>query len=146
MNTASRMESNGEALRIHMSEATANLLDKFQTFQIEERGELEVKGKGKMTTYWLTGEVKEKGEDTDSGVGVEDLVMNINNKQMRHKEKMMIDISAPARQEFLRMKRTESRKYRNINCASSSRPNSCQIEEERIPFARFNSKETPICE
>ena len=141
------MESNGEPLKIHMSGATANLLDKFQTFEIEERGELEVKGKGKMTTYWLTGEVKEKGEDTDSGVGVEDSVVNLNNKQMkgRHNDMVMDFSAATARKEIIRIKRTESRRYRNIS-SGSSRPNSCQIEEERIPFARFNSKETPICE
>ena len=46
------MESNGEPLKIHMSGATANLLDKFQTFEIEERGELEVKGKGGIFQYY----------------------------------------------------------------------------------------------
>ena len=50
------MESNGEALKIHMSGTTAKLLESFQTFQLEERGELEVKGKGRMTTFWLLGE------------------------------------------------------------------------------------------
>ena len=60
VNTASRMESNGEALKIHMSSSTAALLETFETFQVEERGQLEVKGKGKMTTYWLLGETQEQ--------------------------------------------------------------------------------------
>ena len=60
VNTASRMESNGEALKIHMSSTTAGLLETFETFQVEERGQLEVKGKGKMTTYWLLGETQEQ--------------------------------------------------------------------------------------
>ena len=51
-----RMESNGEALKIHMSSSTAELLTTFHTFQVEERGQLEVKGKGRMTTFWLLGE------------------------------------------------------------------------------------------
>lgn len=56
VNTASRMESNGEALRIHLSEQTKQLLDHYDTFDLVERGVLDVKGKGKMKTYWLEGE------------------------------------------------------------------------------------------
>lgn len=56
VNTASRMESNGEPLKIHISQSTKTILDKFQTFDISERGLVEMKGKGKMVTYWLHGE------------------------------------------------------------------------------------------
>lgn len=56
VNTASRMESNGEPLRIHISQSTKTILDKFKTFDITERGLVEMKGKGKMVTYWLHGE------------------------------------------------------------------------------------------
>lgn len=56
VNTASRMESNGEPLKIHISETTKNILDKFGTFDVTERGLVEMKGKGKMLTYWLNGE------------------------------------------------------------------------------------------
>ncbi|XP_069121985.1 atrial natriuretic peptide receptor 1-like [Argopecten irradians] len=56
VNTASRMESNGEAMKIHMSEDTKGMLDAFGNFLIETRGEITVKGKGAMTTYWLLGE------------------------------------------------------------------------------------------
>ncbi|XP_033760364.1 LOW QUALITY PROTEIN: atrial natriuretic peptide receptor 1-like [Pecten maximus] len=56
VNTASRMESNGEAMKIHMSEDTKSMLDAFGNFLIETRGEITVKGKGSMTTYWLLGE------------------------------------------------------------------------------------------
>ncbi|XP_040071715.2 atrial natriuretic peptide receptor 2 [Ixodes scapularis] len=56
VNTASRMESNGMPLRIHVSTPTKEVLDTFKTFQLELRGEVEMKGKGKMTTYWLLGE------------------------------------------------------------------------------------------
>ncbi|XP_078662151.1 atrial natriuretic peptide receptor 1-like [Branchiostoma floridae x Branchiostoma belcheri] len=56
VNTASRMESYGEAMKIHVSAPSKNLLDTFGTFQLEERGETQIKGKGMMRTYWLLGE------------------------------------------------------------------------------------------
>ncbi|XP_056091754.1 atrial natriuretic peptide receptor 2 isoform X1 [Rhinichthys klamathensis goyatoka] len=59
VNTASRMESTGEALRIHMSSATKEVLDEFGYFELQLRGDVEMKGKGKMRTYWLLGEKTE---------------------------------------------------------------------------------------
>nr|CAD7441477.1 unnamed protein product [Timema bartmani] len=56
VNTASRMESNGLPLKIHVSPSTKEVLDIFGTFEVELRGEVEMKGKGKVTTYWLLGE------------------------------------------------------------------------------------------
>jgi Adenylate and Guanylate cyclase catalytic domain len=55
VNTASRMESNGEAGRVHCSQATADLLMPHNTHRIACRGPIEVKGKGTMTTYWIEG-------------------------------------------------------------------------------------------
>uniref|UniRef100_A0A8C5QGW0 Guanylate cyclase n=1 Tax=Leptobrachium leishanense TaxID=445787 RepID=A0A8C5QGW0_9ANUR len=56
VNTASRMESNGEALKIHVSTATNNVLEEFNCFELELRGDVEMKGKGKVRTYWLQGD------------------------------------------------------------------------------------------
>lgn len=56
VNTASRMESNGEALKIHISHSTKQILDKFSTFDVSIRGYVSMKGKGDMMTYWLNGE------------------------------------------------------------------------------------------
>ncbi|XP_022249345.1 guanylate cyclase 32E-like [Limulus polyphemus] len=53
VNTASRMESTGEALRIHVSGETKKILDKIGGYSCEERGLTTVKGKGEMRTYWL---------------------------------------------------------------------------------------------
>ncbi len=53
VNTASRMESHGIAGRIHLSEATRQAL--IQPFVLEERGVIEVKGKGEMSTWFLNG-------------------------------------------------------------------------------------------
>ncbi|KAM6217173.1 atrial natriuretic peptide receptor 1 [Rhynchocyon petersi] len=56
VNTASRMESNGEALKIHLSSETKAVLEEFGGFELELRGDVEIKGKGKVRTYWLLGE------------------------------------------------------------------------------------------
>lgn len=43
VNTASRMETNGEPLKIHLSKASKDILDLFNTFIIVPRGEIEIK-------------------------------------------------------------------------------------------------------
>ncbi|XP_068175363.1 atrial natriuretic peptide receptor 2-like [Antennarius striatus] len=53
VNTASRMESTSEALKIQVSGATADLLLTLRGYILTCRGTLNVKGKGDMTTWWL---------------------------------------------------------------------------------------------
>ncbi|XP_063984062.1 uncharacterized protein LOC135166059 isoform X1 [Diachasmimorpha longicaudata] len=53
VNTASRMESTGEALRIHISLEMKKALEAVGGFKIVHRGLVDVKGKGLMDTYWL---------------------------------------------------------------------------------------------
>jgi len=55
VNIASRMESHGEASRIHVSQTTRDLLQ--SSFRFEERGEITIKGKGVMRTYFLLGRI-----------------------------------------------------------------------------------------
>ncbi|XP_057717075.1 guanylyl cyclase C [Corythoichthys intestinalis] len=56
VNTASRMESTGLPLRIHVSQSTIKILQRTDcNFEYEQRGETYLKGKGKEMTYWLTG-------------------------------------------------------------------------------------------
>ncbi|GAA6084160.1 guanylyl cyclase C isoform X1 [Tachysurus ichikawai] len=56
VNTASRMESTGLPLRIHVSQSTINILQRTDCqFEYETRGETFLKGKGKEMTYWLKG-------------------------------------------------------------------------------------------
>uniref|UniRef100_A0A4W4GS59 Guanylate cyclase domain-containing protein n=1 Tax=Electrophorus electricus TaxID=8005 RepID=A0A4W4GS59_ELEEL len=53
VNTASRMESSSLPLRIHISQSTADILLKIGSFEMEERGDIELKGKGVQKTFWL---------------------------------------------------------------------------------------------
>uniref|UniRef100_H0XFH1 guanylate cyclase n=1 Tax=Otolemur garnettii TaxID=30611 RepID=H0XFH1_OTOGA len=57
VNTASRMESHGLPDKVHLSPTAYRALEN-QGFEIIERGEIEVKGKGKMTTYFLIQNLK----------------------------------------------------------------------------------------
>ena len=53
VNTASRMESSGVPGRIQVTEETYRRLS--ATYEFECRGELDIKGKGRMRTYFLVG-------------------------------------------------------------------------------------------
>lgn len=57
VNTASRMESHGLAGYIQVTEETYKCLP--DKYLFEERGVIQVKGKGEMTTYFLTGKKNE---------------------------------------------------------------------------------------
>lgn len=51
VNTASRMESSSDAMKVHISQSTKELLG--PNYRVMERGLLDIKGKGSMKTYWL---------------------------------------------------------------------------------------------
>ena len=54
INTASRMESNSQPGRIHCSDRSEALLRaQAPEIAVTCRGEINVKGKGEMTTYWV---------------------------------------------------------------------------------------------
>jgi adenylate cyclase len=60
VNTASRMESHGEAGRIQVTEDVYEALK--NKFAFEERGEIEVKGKGAIRTWFLVGRTIRTGQ------------------------------------------------------------------------------------
>jgi class 3 adenylate cyclase/uncharacterized protein HemY len=60
VNTASRMESHGEPSRIQVTEAVEQKLRGL--FRMEDRGEIEIKGKGPMRTYFLLEEIQPAAE------------------------------------------------------------------------------------
>lgn len=51
VNTASRMESTSTSMKVHISQSTKELIG--PNYRLTERGEIDVKGKGTMKTYWL---------------------------------------------------------------------------------------------
>ena len=56
VNTAARMESHGQAGKIHISDAVLSALRQegsVETFSVTERGAIDVKGKGQMHTYFV---------------------------------------------------------------------------------------------
>jgi class 3 adenylate cyclase len=54
VNTASRIESNGEAGKVNISQATYELLKDDPDFAFESRGKIEAKGKGEMEMLFVT--------------------------------------------------------------------------------------------
>ncbi|XP_022085768.1 atrial natriuretic peptide receptor 1-like [Acanthaster planci] len=55
VNYASRMESSGLALRIHVSPECRDILEKLGKFYLERRGSVQMKGKGTIETFFLVG-------------------------------------------------------------------------------------------
>jgi len=54
VNTASRIESNGEVGKVNISQATYELLKDDPQFAFESRGKIEAKGKGEMDMYFVS--------------------------------------------------------------------------------------------
>ena len=55
VNYASRMESSGLALRVHVSPECKVILDELGGYHLQERGPVQMKGKGTVVTYFLSG-------------------------------------------------------------------------------------------
>ncbi|MFH4979757.1 hypothetical protein AB6A40_006466 [Gnathostoma spinigerum] len=63
VNVASRMESTGVPEMIQITDTTRDLMVKhYPEFQISERGEIEIKGKGMIITYFLEGRREQQSE------------------------------------------------------------------------------------
>lgn len=54
VNTASRIESNGEVGKVNISQATYDLLKEDSIFNFESRGKIEAKGKGEIEMYFVS--------------------------------------------------------------------------------------------
>ncbi|PVD39419.1 hypothetical protein C0Q70_02049 [Pomacea canaliculata] len=56
VNTASRLETTGEALKIHCSQECRDILEVLGGYHLIQRGLIDMKGKGKKMTYFLLSE------------------------------------------------------------------------------------------
>lgn len=115
VNTASRMESNGLPGMIHLSAKTAQILMNTGKYNITKRGEMEIKGKGILTTYWL-----------DSAA---DINANANKAAIERTEMMV--------QEILDASHHDENLY-----PTSPRPNSFPLSNEVINSAQIVSSQT----
>lgn len=106
VNTASRMESNGEALKIHVSPVTKALLDPFGTFNLECRGEVAMKGKGILVTYWLLGEKVDPNAPKDKPSLVKTQTLSTESGSLSH--------LTPFRQRLEQSSRSSSRRGSGI--------------------------------
>ncbi|GAU99760.1 hypothetical protein RvY_10712-2 [Ramazzottius varieornatus] len=80
VNTASRMETTGEASRVHISQATFELLKGRTEFKLEARGLISVKGKGEVETFWLDGRSASDGHNIDLDLNERTLVPGVDPK------------------------------------------------------------------
>lgn len=76
VNTASRMESNGKPGKIHLSSDARHLLLAVGGFRVVSRGEVIVKGKGVMETFWL---VEPNSVEPETDLENEELRMECDN-------------------------------------------------------------------
>lgn len=63
VNVANRMESSGLPERIHLSVETYKRLTNREQYVFEDRGEIEVKGKGLIRTYFLVNRISAQKND-----------------------------------------------------------------------------------
>lgn len=125
VNTASRMESNGEALKIHVSPVTKALLDPFGTFNLECRGEVAMKGKGILVTYWLLGEKVDPNAPKDKPSLVKTQTLSTDSGSLSH--------LTPFRQRLEQSSRSSSRRGSGIFI---QRTDTSKLEKEVQPLLK----------
>ncbi|XP_047192531.1 guanylate cyclase soluble subunit beta-2 isoform X3 [Scophthalmus maximus] len=103
VNTASRMESHGLPDHIHLSSSTYSELTD-AGFNIQQRGQIEVKGKGQMTTYFLLGNLL---VSEDRIMGREDGKTCLYREELHSQSKTVLPTGAPQRSALQMDGRTE---------------------------------------
>ncbi|XP_077981987.1 atrial natriuretic peptide receptor 2-like [Glandiceps talaboti] len=91
VNTASRMESTGEALKIQASDACCLYLKQIGCFKVDCRGEMEVKGKGLMKTWWVVGKDKSIKPQTANELVVQDFNQIVDDDKDNREKKLSLE-------------------------------------------------------
>ncbi|KAH8377100.1 hypothetical protein KR093_003438, partial [Drosophila rubida] len=111
VNTASRMESTGEAMKIHISELTYQLLQNIGGYICVERGLTSIKGKGDLRTYWLIKRLKPEVRSLMISDWAPDLISTVDSSNSCYTQNHSEDNS------LLQMKNLRSG---SCNCATKS--------------------------
>ncbi|XP_062610157.1 atrial natriuretic peptide receptor 1-like isoform X1 [Saccostrea cucullata] len=128
VNTASRMESTGLPLKIHMSAVTYDQLETFGCYHIMYRGETTVKGKGVMKTYFLVG--KDGFSKELPSITEEDLTLKFSPSTSSDLHYMGVGTTSPVtpKTSVTTIKENEL----EINCDKDT----CASEERRLALPR----------
>ncbi|XP_063683153.1 atrial natriuretic peptide receptor 2-like isoform X3 [Bolinopsis microptera] len=97
VNMASRMESNGLPLKIHCSPETYEALSLNGTHTLEPRGITDIKGKGEIFTYWVTGRAPTQPSRTNVPLALKPLNSPQSNGGSSDNVKLLVehDLSEP---------------------------------------------------
>ncbi|RNA44487.1 retinal guanylyl cyclase 2 [Brachionus plicatilis] len=144
VNTASRMESTSQAYRIHVSESCADILKEIGGYHLEYRGLVDLPGKGRKGTYWLTGKTGFNKElptaiENDKNHGVDDcLIKRLKKIKSKRLEKSVTESSDNITYSLFENKSSSE---------NLSSPDSIQILEKRLvnPMEFFDQNERVIC-
>ncbi|CAK9814862.1 Soluble guanylate cyclase 88E [Anthophora quadrimaculata] len=128
VNTASRMEATSQAMQIHISQSTRELLS--PSYKVKERGEIEVKGKGTMKTYWL--EKREHRSSTTKGITIQE-------PPQWHTRNVEKRVSAGTSSAF-----TTASMFDNHNCLDMSSRRGSKITSPTPPDSLFFTEERRI--
>ncbi|XP_042904923.1 receptor-type guanylate cyclase Gyc76C [Parasteatoda tepidariorum] len=133
VNTASRMESNGQALKIHISPQCKEYLDKLGGYQTTERGLVNMKGKGEILTYWLEGHVKGPKKRTNSAA--ESVLPLFNVTREENAKRLSPKLADPTRRGSMASRRNSS--FVNNSEEPPTSPGGVPV------FLRLSSTESP---
>ncbi|TSW35247.1 Xyloside xylosyltransferase 1 [Bagarius yarrelli] len=139
VNTASRMESTSEALKIQCSESTADLLHALGGYVLICRGALNVKGKGEMTTWWLEtkrgpADVLHDEEPKKGPVPLEKVVNEeMISKQVHQEETEKLKIEIQQCMDFIQTQQQLLQQQLNTPCDEETAAvlNDCYMLEEK---------------
>ncbi|KAE9548279.1 hypothetical protein FO519_008514 [Halicephalobus sp. NKZ332] len=111
VNTASRMESNGKPGKIHISSELNILLHMLGGFVTETRGEVIIKGKGVMETYWLTSKVG----DNFHSARTDEIEADLNEIVFERVDRNQSNGENAMYREFMDTRMMDGRKFKDIS-------------------------------